>query len=184
MVFLTQFSADTSLVVYADQARLTKRGKMGRGREWKIDFEGEERIDFKSLDGELKYFLPVDFAFMEEGTDEANRRRIKRRFLSTEQGNFILAGVPLQWLENQPPGTTIFDPTVQKSISGDTYIENYSTSSNYGSSSSLYFRINGMGITFRTLLKFNLSGIPAEALVSSATLKLYVYSLELSLIHI
>ncbi|MCD6100146.1 MAG: DNRLRE domain-containing protein, partial [Candidatus Marinimicrobia bacterium] len=103
---------------------------------------------------------------------------MKQRFLSTAQGNFILAGVPLQWLENQPPGTIVFDPTVQKSISGDTYIENYSTSSNYGSSSSLYFGINGMGITFRTLLKFNLSGIPAEALVTSAKLKLYVYSLE------
>jgi len=115
LVFLTQFSADTSLVVYADQARLTKRGKMGRGREWKIDFEGEERIDFKSLDGELKYFLPVDFAFMEESSekaDEANRRRIKRRFLSTAQGNFILAGVPFKWLQNQPSGTIIFAPSV------------------------------------------------------------------------
>ncbi|MCD6100142.1 MAG: DNRLRE domain-containing protein, partial [Candidatus Marinimicrobia bacterium] len=182
LVFLTQFSADTSLVAYADQRKISERGS-GRGGagELMFDFEGEEKIDFKTLDGELKYFLPVDFAFMEEGSDEAdeaNRRRIKRRFLSTAQGNFILAGVPLRWIEERPPGTIVFDPTVQKSISGDTYIENYSTSSNYGSSSSLYFGINGMGITFRTLLKFNLSGIPAEALVSSATLKLYVYSLE------
>ncbi|RKY86964.1 hypothetical protein DRQ11_07345, partial [candidate division KSB1 bacterium] len=88
----------------------------GGAGELMFDFEGEEKIDFKSLDGELKYFLPVDFAFMEESSekaDEANRRRIKRRFLSTGQGNFILAGVPLQWLQNQLPGTIVFDPLSQ-----------------------------------------------------------------------
>ena len=44
LVFLTQFSADTSLVAYADQRKISERGR-GRGGagELMFDFEGEER---------------------------------------------------------------------------------------------------------------------------------------------
>ena len=177
LVFLTQFSADTSLAVYADQRKISERGR-GRGGagELMFDFEGEEKIDFKSLDGELKYFLPVDFAFMEESSekaDEANRRRIKRRFLSTEQGNFILAGVPLHWFQNQPPGTIVFDPSVNLYANeGDAFVYSYYPNANCGSSTNLYFGSYASNKVYRSLLKFDVSFVPEEAKISSAYLKL------------
>jgi Disaggregatase related repeat len=63
--------------------------------------------------------------------------------------------------------------TLKVDALGDTNISEDSASSNYGSSSTIYVgRASGQGKLYKGLLKFDVSGLPSNATVTAATLRL------------
>src|SRR5688500_15194357 len=92
----------------------------------------------------------------------------------------IIAAV-LTWFPVQAQILTdSFTPT------NDAYVNSGSTATNYGSADTLmvFFKQSPIGNSFqRSYLRFDLTAIPAEAIIVSAKLKLYPKSINNSLNH-
>jgi hypothetical protein len=158
-----------------------------------IEYEGEDRINFKSVKGDLKFFFPVDKAFLESERDSVvieNAINIRKRIINVNENKFLLSGIPLSWVNNQSDGTIIFDPQVEilqpDSTSGcDSwvyYIQNQSSyaNNNYGSLEYLHitaFTKSGSPTRSRAFLKFDLSVIPPGCTINSAYLEGFWHNL-------
>jgi len=159
---------------YADNSDITN-----------ADYETEGRIDFKSLKQELKYFFPLDAAFMESERDSIERDseiRVRKRIIRRNGNRYLLAGVPLTWLKDLPQGTVIIDPQIAIDPEGgelkDAFVRtctnpsySYWATSNYGSNG--YWYVNawtkgGYPSKGRTYFQFDLSDIPSTARITSA----------------
>lgn len=176
LVFIMQLDLDGAPMAYA-------KGRKVRNHV----FEGYDPINFRNIKKEIKFFLPVDWAFRdedrrsEEGLHEDRMLKINRRLIHTPQGHFLLAGVKLQDLQSMPSGTVVFDPQVWVS-QPDT--AGYDTWLNYLHLSIFERRDYNYGIRdrievlrsyysnyhrYRTLIQFDLSALPANAGILSAT---------------
>ena len=158
-----------------------------------VDYEGYDRIDFKNVLNEIKFFFPIDFAFLESHRDSISSENmipIRKRLIRRNGQLFLLSGVPLEWLHKISPGTVVFDPQVQIGASLDAYVyytsstaENAPRYTNYGSAENLYIAAwtsSGQATKARAYLKFNLSSIPSNAEISDAKLKTYWHNLSTS----
>lgn len=109
--------------------------------------------------------------------DAANRldvRPISVAFQTIGGNNYVVYTLPSM------AGMTLptVDPTLtlqpDATAGMDTFLENDVPTGNFGTSSALVIgEINNDSAVFRTLIKFDLSNIPANAVISSATLSLY-----------
>jgi hypothetical protein len=176
LVLVTQIALPDSLDAFANNAPISTKpqGKI------RLAFEGEDGVEFRNNGGKLKFFLPSDFAFAASGVDsagaEASSRKMWRRFFSTGNNNFMATGVPVKWLYKQSKGTVVLDPTVSLTPpTDDVWIESDDPSYNYNS----YTQIRiGRGDDYgwkRSLVRFDLSAIPPNASIQSATMQLYFY---------
>jgi hypothetical protein len=88
--------------------------------------------------------------------------------------NYPLVGVPWNWINQSPVGDLIIDPTTPVTNSDDVRLYD---GTNYVTSTILAVGKNPSGGTLkaRTLLKFNLSGVPSNAIVLRATMNLSYY---------
>jgi len=109
----------------------------------------------------------------------------------TEEGYFLLSGIPMRELTRMPSGTVVFDPQVvlhiqpgaiggyDASIIYDT-ANSSAQNNNYGKSNTLYIgrsaTANSNYLVSRSLLFFELSGIPTTANIDSAKLRLYCFN--------
>ena len=137
-------------------------------------FNGDEPIAFEDADSTLHFFFPRDYAHAvaDSTTDFANRTSIKRIFYSQGGKNYMLVGVPWSWLNSSPQGDLIVDPTTTVTSSNDTYLQD---ATNYGSSTSLIIGKSSGTDKKRTIIKFNISGVPYNAMVLNAQMKLRYY---------
>ncbi|MEE4312163.1 MAG: DNRLRE domain-containing protein [candidate division KSB1 bacterium] len=179
IVFITMLDLKGAPEIYGDNMKIRN-----------LDFVSDHPIHFRDLKGDVKFFLPIDWAFHEEdrdSLDESRMLKIRRFLLHNEDGSFLLSGVKLKHLEKMKAGTIIFDPSTTLNtpdkcndtfIAGDIYGYEERQNYNYGGADYLQIWNYGNAPTHqrrRSLLKFDLSGIAAEAEITEAKLKLYCY---------
>lgn len=107
--------------------------------------------------------------------DPANQRPIDGQFVN-------ISGQPY-WLMNLPDLTGIAEPVIDPTLSLqpdatdgiDTYIQNTAATTNQGTFTLVYVgERDGTTDNYRTLIKFNLSSIPATDAIQSATFSMYI----------
>ncbi|MCK5148080.1 DNRLRE domain-containing protein [bacterium] len=176
LVFITQIDLDGAPRSFARDMKIKKS-----------NFEGSDPIEFRNLNGDIKFFLPIDWAYLAKDRMDLHEDlmvKIHRRIIHTDEGYFLLAGIKLSQLKKMSKGTVIFDPQVvfqpNYTLGCDAkiiYKNNYTRHNyNYGAHYNLH-----VGRTYfssfdkcRTLINFDLSElIPSTATVNSATLSLY-----------
>jgi RHS repeat-associated protein len=139
-------------------------------------FDGDDPIDFEDADSTLHFFFPKDYAYAmaDSVTDFSNRVSMRRYFYSDHDKDYMLVGVPWNWIDSAPEGDLIIDPTTNAAASVDVRI--YDTA-NYGSDTKLAVGKfpNANNYKARTLIKFDLSGIPSGATVLRSTMNLRYY---------
>ncbi|MCI0695565.1 DNRLRE domain-containing protein, partial [candidate division KSB1 bacterium] len=175
LVLVTQIDLPDSLEAFANNTKISTKpqGKI------RLAFEGEDGVEFRNTGGKLKFLLPADFAFANAGRDsaseESSSRRMWRRFYSSGNNNLMLTGVSVKWLDKQPEGTIVLDPTVSLTPPTDDVWIEYNSYTNFDS----YTQIRiGRGDWYgwkRSLVRFDVSAIPQNATIQSATLQLYFY---------
>lgn len=140
-------------------------------------FEGDDPIDFDDADSTLHFFFPRDYAWAvaDSVTNFAGRGSVTRVFYSQAGKDYLLVGMPYNWLQTSPAGELVIDPTVTvTTVPHDAYITSgYPTTNN--NNAALWIGNHYPGIC-RALVQFNLSSIPANAEVLSAQMKLYFAS--------
>ncbi len=147
-------------------------------------YEGKDRIEFKDIKGDVKFYLPLDYAFLESDRDSVfseNITEITKRIIVENGERFLMAGVPLSWVENRTEGTIVFDPTVSiqpttAAVGKDAMILEYPVNSecvykNYGAYERIYAETSR---PWRTLIQFDVSSIPESAQINEANLTLYL----------
>jgi RHS repeat-associated protein len=139
-------------------------------------FDGDDPIDFEDADSTLHFFFPKDYAYAaaDSVTDFSNRVSMRRYFCSDRGKDYMLVGVPWNWIDAAPEGDLIIDPTTNAATGDDVRL--YDTA-NYGTSTILAVGKFPSGGTLkaRTLINFNLSGVPTNATVLRATMNLKYY---------
>ncbi len=175
IVFITQLGLEGTPNIYAKNEKIKDK-----------IFEGSEKINFRNLNGDVKFFLPVDWAFHEadrDSFDTGTILEIRKRLIHKPEGDFLLAGVKLKDLEKMRSGTIVFDPQV---VLGDAAIESYDTSLNYKNGSSANATWNwgardqsnvqrshyGSYHIWRTLVHFDLTLLPPNATITQADFKM------------
>lgn len=144
--------------------------------DWNVSIDDgnddDGRIELRHL-GQLLFYLPIDYLWS-SGDDEQRVRLHKRVF--TVGGNVWLAvGARLSDVAQLPAGDLRFDPTFETQPAADDGKDNYtqSTTPTKNNSTLANIRISDTFI-WRGLLEFDLSAIPANAVVSAVTLDYYV----------
>ena len=176
LVFVTRLDFDNSqLAMYAQNSDTIE-----------ATYEGEDRVNFKDLKKEIKYFFPVDIAYHLSEKDSLVRIteiKVRKRIYTQDGNRYLLIGVTLQWLQNLPAGTVVIDPTVVLQTDETcqdarvyTWAGDASTAStNYGSTTALLadaWTASGLPRKYRSFFKFDLSVIPSGSLISDADLVL------------
>ena len=180
LVFITELNIDMPTTApYAKNIDIRRAG-----------YEGEDCIEFKDLRGKLKFFFPVDEAFLESERDSVameHKITIKKHIISKNGSRYLISGVPLKWIYNLPKGTVVFDPQV--AIQPDSYFGKdafvykitkpgyeYVANTNYSTQEYLYIAAwthSGFPKYSRAFLQFNLSEVPKDANISEAILHAY-----------
>lgn len=136
-------------------------------------FDGDDPIDFEDADSTLHFFFPKDYAYAEADsvTDFSNRVSMRLYFHSDRGKDYMLIGVPWIWIDSAPEGVLIIDPTTNAATSEDVRLYD---GSNYGDDPKLTVGKfpNASQYKTRTLITFNLSGIPSNATVLRVTMNL------------
>ena len=168
IMFLIELDMDSAPEAYANNNRIKKQ-----------TYEGYDHIMFRNLHGDVKFFLPIDWAFRDVDRDSLHEDimlKIKKRTFYSEGKHYLLSGVRLKKLQQMPEGTIVFDPQVELTFQPgsdtgkDSYI--YQTyENNYGERTNLL-----VSKLYRIILEFDLGVIPSTANINSATLSLYNYS--------
>ena len=156
-----------------------------------VDYEGMDRIDFKDVRGAVKFFFPLDIAFLESERyvmDRESEINIKKRIIRVNGERYLLAGVPLEWIRNLDEGTIVFDPGIGMQPDGaegmDAFVyksykpgyEYTTANTNYGTSAAFYIAAgtqSGYNKFYRGYIQFDLSALPEQANVTSARLNAY-----------
>jgi len=181
LVFITklQIRDSTNINYYANNQNITNTA-----------YEGEGRIKFKNLRGKLKYFFPVDIAFMEAGRDSSSMDefvKVRKRIIRKNGKLYLLAGIPLSAVNSFPAGTIVLDPQIAiqpASTAGkDSYVYKYErtgydfcANTNYdGSETHVAKAWTGSGYPryYRTFLEFDMTTLPGNAKIDSARLDVY-----------
>jgi RHS repeat-associated protein len=144
-----------------------------------FSFDGDDPIEFEDADSTLHFFFPKDYAHAvgDSLTGFSSRVSLRRYFYSDRGKDYMLVGVPWNWIDSAPEGDLIIDPTTSVATSEDVWLE--STSNNDGNSAGLLIgKAADPYPKKRTIIKFNIagSGIPSSATVLNAQMKLYYYS--------
>ena len=139
-------------------------------------FDGDEPIEFEDEHTTLHFFFPKDYAHAvaDSLTGFSNRISLQRYFYSQAGKHYMLVGVPYNWITGSSAGALIIDPTTSVGASDDVWLEDNAA----GLGSSTQFLI-GKAASYpkkRTLIKFNTSGVPSNATVLNAQMKLYYYT--------
>jgi len=154
------------------------------------DYEGDGPIEFKDLQGQLKFTFPIDKAFLEAERDSLDMEHItiiKKRIITTGDGDrLLLTGVPYEWLKSTPQGTIIFDPQIEvhivmqpgPEIGKDALLHHRTDNpncqyTNYGTGTTLYIGRWQSIKYYRSVLEFDFSMIPANATIETAYLHCY-----------
>lgn len=136
-------------------------------------FDGDDQIEFEDADSTLHFFFPKDYAYAaaDSITDFSNRVSMRRYFYSDRGKDYMLVGVPWNWIDSAPEGDLIIDPTTNAATSVDVRLYE---AGNHGSDTKLAVGkfTNANNYKARKLINFNLSGIDSNSHVLRATLKL------------
>jgi RHS repeat-associated protein len=142
-------------------------------------FDGDDLIDFEDADSTLQFFFPKDHAHAvgDSLSGFSSLISLQRYFYSDRGRDYILVGVPWNWIVAAPEGDLIIDPTTSVATSEDVWLENTSNFDQH-SAGLLIGKAADPYPKKRTLIKFNIagSGIPSSATVLNAQMKLYYYS--------
>jgi RHS repeat-associated protein len=144
------------------------------------NFQGFSRIAFKDVSKRARFFLPLDYAYLQEagvdsGMGTGYLKKLKRRIINVNGKLYIISGVPYRWLQHIPDGDVIIDPTIEvtDNASADTWLEDAYPKSGYNllciAKAKCYPKK-------RIVIGFDVSDIPQSAVISSATLNMNYYS--------
>ncbi|MGH7495427.1 MAG: DNRLRE domain-containing protein [bacterium] len=132
-------------------------------------------IEIEDEDTNLRFFFPEDYAWAEADSANDFSERIKiRRYMYTDRGkDYMLVGAPWDWVNAAPKGNLIIDPTTTITSSDDVRLQD---TNNYGSGATLAVGKPAGFTKRRTIIKFNITGVPTNATVLNAQFKLWYYS--------
>jgi hypothetical protein len=178
LMLLTKVNLKGSLNAYLAKEKIKNKNAL----------ETENRINFKNIKGEVKFFMPSDYAYLQkhagtDSTEDLMSQRMKRRLISVKKENYILSGVPVNWIENQPQGSIILDPQVEiyfepdGARGKDTWICSYSSYQNKNAGGSGRLQVENGSNIWKSLLKFVEveNYIPQGATIETATCSLRCY---------
>ena len=172
LIFTSQFDLSPAQMRVKAKPRVGPRKDVKTGNVF--NFEGKDRIEFSDGDSTFYAFFPEDFAVSVGDSAVTGKEPVLRRFYSERGKHFFAVGVPYSWIANAPAGDIVIDPTVATGATQDVWLE---TASNLNAhAAGLLVGKAGLGLTKRTLVQFDLSGVPANAQVVSARLKLKYYT--------
>ncbi len=153
----------------------TPSGRVPVKERGRFGFNGESPIAVEDEFANPHLFFSKDYAWAE--ADSANdfvARATIRRYIYTDRGkDYMLVGVPWSWVNQASKGNLIIDPTVVVAQPADVYLQD---TFNHGASTSLIIGKTAGVSKKRTLLQFNLAGIPTNATVLNARLQMNAYA--------
>ncbi len=181
LVFLAKVILDTTLSAFAEGIKISP-GRMP-GRFPILQYEGKSRIDFKNPNGRALFYMPEDFAFYGSGQPPAEPEMVLRSFFPSGPDLIMMAGITYSWLMRQPPRPIIIDPQWAITSPNQDASIRYQGSDFNGNDQQLRIaggQIGSVWASYRTLLKFDLSGIslPDTARIVDATCHLYFSSMD------
>ncbi|MBN1781863.1 DNRLRE domain-containing protein [bacterium] len=198
LVLVYEVECDGSVCAYANNTKIsdkvtnngsyTKPISSKSDSKSKIHYEGETKLVFKNDQDLDRFMLLEDIAYLSIGERKnsinenketrKNPTTMWRKFYSEKNRDYFLSGVSINWLASQPEGTVILDPTVAiTSGCMDSYISSAYASMNYGGES--WLKIGNVGgDRQRFLMQFDLEGIPNQAFIQSAELKMYFHYVD------
>jgi RHS repeat-associated protein len=139
-------------------------------------FYGDDPIEFEDADSTLHFFFPKDYAYAvaDSITDFSNRVSMRRYFYSDRGKDYVLVGMPWSWIASAPEGDLIIDPTTNVTTGEDVRLYD---GTNYGNETRLAVGKfpNTNNYKARSLIKFDLSGVEANATILRATMNLKYY---------
>ncbi|MBO8131425.1 MAG: DNRLRE domain-containing protein [Candidatus Marinimicrobia bacterium] len=181
LVIKLRFEVSEGVEAFAGGKKISKGRRKGRLRRMVFDvpYDGENRIFFCDVRSRVRYFLERDVAFERSDEDSVGGIRswcLMRRLVYTEGGrNYILTGVPYEWIASRDRGVIELDPSVSiQPPTHDVWIE-YGKRNNFNSYSQLRIGRQDGWPWKRSLVKFDLSAIPEDAEITSAKIMLYFY---------
>ncbi|MGH7495438.1 MAG: DNRLRE domain-containing protein, partial [bacterium] len=153
----------------------TSSGRVPVKEGGRFAFNGEGQVEVEDEDTNLRFFLPEDYAWaVADSLNDFSGRSKIRRFIYTDRGkDYMLVGVPWDWVNAAPKGNLIIDPTTTAVSNHDTRLQD---GGNYGTGAVLAIGKPTGFIKRRTIIKLDLTGIPTNATVLNAQLKLWYYS--------
>lgn len=168
-------------VDWSDIPRAVRDGilqNIGQGGDFSDD---GAPIELQDAQERVLAFLPVDVAWAT--SDVTKTIQLRKRFWRDPDGNdYLIVGAKVSDLATLPAGDVVFDPTttIQPDATAgiDTMAIDITPTTNYGTNAVLAVG-DGSGAAlsaYRTLIKFDLSTIPAGARVVDAGIFLNEYS--------
>jgi len=143
-------TADNTLLVIVTEIDFNKAPSIwaNNNRIDDMTYEGNERINFRDIRGNIKFFLPKDQAYMDPNSVDSllNIRDLpivpmKKRLIHPNEKHLVISGIPYNDLKNTfPQGSVILDPSVEVeyvyqagSSSHDAEIDSWNPTANKGS---------------------------------------------------
>lgn len=138
-------------------------------------------IELQDAQQRVLALMPVDVAW--SVADDSATVGLRKRFWRDGDGNdYLLVGAKVTDLNSLPAGDVIFDPTTtiqpDATAGNDTMMVSSTATTNYGTNAAIAIgdMAGASSAGYRTLIKFDLSSIPATARVLDAGVSLYEYS--------
>ncbi len=172
-MMLSEIEVEGELESFVDDTLVSEKKN---GKKLKLEFEGKKRLRFRDEAGKDKFSLPKDLAF-HSARDQATTE-MHRFFYENDGKSYMITGVSLEWLNDQPAGTIVLDPTIELAqASDDVWIEHNKTAT-FDGNSEIRIGRNGSSDWKRSLVRFDLADIPSGAEITSASLQLYFYGVD------
>lgn len=168
LAFVMELRLDDALQAFVDSLRVDEEN----GGIRQLNFEGNKGIALKRFGKQLRFFLPTDFAYHRNTSDSSlTSIDLKRRIITRNGKIYVVSGVPYNWINSLPQGRVVIDPApVVSNIAEDTWLEFNSVK---GDEEFLIVGKSGVTPKKRSLLKFDLSGLPTQAHIDSAEVQVY-----------
>ncbi|MCP4651404.1 MAG: DNRLRE domain-containing protein, partial [PVC group bacterium] len=108
-----QLDLPDSLEAFVENNKVSSKD----GERLKLTYSGNGKMHFKSVKNKNKFFIPEDIAFWDYGNDLTDASNITvqtmwREFYHVDGKNYLVTGVSLKWLYQQPRGTIVVDPAI------------------------------------------------------------------------
>ena len=148
--------------------------------------ETHKRIDFVDHLGERLFYWPTDLAYVEGLPDDLEVEfeiPVLKRLYKQDEQIYLLAGIPVNWLNKIEKGVIVMDPTMviqNPSQIQDAYVYKWlddpnKANNNYGSSTVILWAAgtnNSKDTFYRSFIQFDFSVIPSNSRLTGAELYL------------
>lgn len=175
LMFRAEMDYSKGLDIYNSDVLVTESG-----------YETTAMLSFKDHTGKSLFYLANDLASFipkDGDLDKEDEIPVLKKIIWEGKQQYVLYGVPLQWVEKHADGNMVIDPTIVLNTSQtcqDAFVYNWLydpqyADNNYGSSTVILadaWTKWGINRYYRSYIQFDFSSIPADCKITGATLEL------------